>query len=714
LGFRGAFERLPLSGSRIASKWRPSGRAEFALALGVYLLTAAIVTWPLVLHIGSSIYLSPGRSYGDYTGEIANVQALIEGLRNPFAPGRIPNFNAPEGVSISWVLNLVTIPEICLLYTLGLIFGAVAALDLEVLIGFVASGVAMFGLARSLTRRFAIALLVGWAFAFYPFPVANGEHPDYLNGWPLVIMLWAALRTLDRPTLARGAILGAAGLLALSWTPYYLLLGGVAFATVVCVALVVGWRERRLKAQAIAFGIASSIVAAYMAGVLILSKLYPGDTGQRVNSLADVVAQSSRPLNYVLAPSWNHFLGHWTRATVVAHRWDGAEKSLYVGLSLVLLALFALLGLIRRRLTASQRRAVLVAGTVGVVAAFCSGPPQVVVGGHLINLPSWYLFHLTGGFRIYSRFVIVLEMCLCALAAVGLLSLLPRGRPRLASAVLAAAAVLVVLDLWGPTPNHLGRISVPRIYATLAKQPPGIYADYPIGPVAEKPDYHDIFFQAYAHHPILNGAAPGSLAASRNEALADPSQPTTSSELLARGVRYILVEHNPLPPYEAVTVPERGYTVIAGDSYATLYRVTGAPVAKVEALAGFALPEGAPSAQYRWITAPTARLAVKAACSPCRGEIEFGLASLVRPRTVRVVDEASGRVLARLSVSKATRIRVSLAFNREVVLQLSTSPGPRSIAATYPGSPDPRSVSVNVQSPQVRVSGAGGVELGSW
>jgi hypothetical protein len=699
---------------RIAAWRRRGGRVEFAVALAGYALTAAVLTWPLVLHIGSSIYLSPGRPYGDYTGEIANLHALLVGPHNPFVPGTIHSFNAPEGLAINWVLDLATIPEITILYILGGLFGATSAFDLEVLLGFIASGVAMFALVRERTGRFAIALLIGWAFAFYPFAVASGEHPDYLNGWPLVLLLWAGLRALDRPTVRRGAVAGAATILGLSWTPYFLLIGGVAFAAEVVAALVIGWRERRLRAQAIAFGVATCMVGVYVALILVLSKLYPGDTGQRVNSLFDVIAQSSRPLNYVLAPPWNHFLGHWTGEKVIARGWAGAEKTLYVGLSLVLLALIAVFALLRRRLNPNHARAVFVAGLIAVVAAFCSGPPQVAISGHLVNMPSWYLFHLTGGFRIYSRFVIVLEMCLCVMAGIGLVALLPRRRPLLGAAVLVGVAAVVVLDLWGPIPEHFGRLSVPRIYATLAKQPPGIYADYPIGPVAEKPDYHDIFFQAYAGHPILNGSAPGSVATARNETLADLALPTTSANLLARGVRYVLVEHHPLPPFEAVGVPERGYDVIDEEGYATLYRVTGAPSAALVPLAGFSVGEGASSAVYRWITAPTARLEIKAPCAACKGDIEFGVASFVRPRVLTVVDETNGRLLKRVIVDKAVRIRVPLSLSNQTVLRISTSPGPQSIAAAFPGSPDTRDVSVNVQAPQVRVAAGGRELLGSW
>ena len=54
-----------------------------------------------------------------------------------------------------------------------------------------------------------------------------------------------------------------------------------------------------------------------------------------------------------------------------------------------------------------------------VVAALFSGPPQISVAGHLVTMPSHFVFDVTSAWRIFSRFVIALEMALVILAAVG-------------------------------------------------------------------------------------------------------------------------------------------------------------------------------------------------------------------------------------------------------------------------------------------------------
>lgn len=689
-----------------SSTWRRRAgqlRYQFAAAGAIYLLTAIVATWPLVLHIGSGLYLSPDRPYGDYTGTIATLHSLVAGPYNPFLPGHLHNIDAPEGLRITWVLNIASFPEVITLYILALVFGAPAAFDLYVLLAYLGSGLAMFGLIRSLTGRFAVAALFGWAFAFYPFALATGEHPDYMHGWPLVLMVWAGLRAVERPTWRRGLLAGAAAVLAFAWTPYYLLIGGVAYGCEVAAALAIGLFERRLKAQTLAFGVASCVVGAYLVLIVGLSHVAPGATAQPSNSIYDVIAQSARPLNYVLAPSWNSLLGRLTGHEVASRGWGGAEKTLYVGLSLVFLALVAALALVRRKLSRTHRHAVIVAGTIGVVAALCSGPPQVSVGGHLVNMPSWYLFHITSGFRIYSRFVIVIELALCVLAGIGLVALLPAAKPRLRAAIVAVAAVVVVLDLWAPVPYHFERLKVPHLYAILAKQPPGIYADYPLGPANIRPDYHDLYLQEYAgDHPTVNGYQTGTVEAERDEGLADLSAPGVGGRLRDLGVRYVLLERHPIEPFVAASPPTHGFVELASESYGTLYRNDNPPAPTVEALAGFSVPEGDPAEPFRWITAPVARLRVTAICSTCKGVLGFGVASFARPRIVTVTDNANGRVLYRGRVGTFSEVSIPLTFNHTTVLRITASPGPQSVHATN-GSPDTRSVSVNLQAPRLEL-----------
>jgi hypothetical protein len=695
------------------SRW-PSRHPRWAQLAGpaaLYVVSAVILTWPLVLHLGSGLYLSPFRAYGDYTGTIANLHSLLDGFHVPFVPGHIANLNAPGGLAVNWGLNLITLPEITTLFVLGLLFGAVTAFELFVLLGFVASGVAMFCLVRAVTRRPLVALLFGWAFAFYPYAVANGEHPDYIHGWPLVLMVWAGLRALQAPSRRAGALAGAATVLAMAWTPYYLLLGGVALATEIAVALVYGWRTHQFRAQIVTFAIASGIALAYTGVVLLLSVIDAAAGQHAANTLTDVTQQSVQPVQYALAPSWNFLLGSLTGPTVVAHGWDITEKTMYLGVSVLSLALVGTIAALRGRLPPAERTAVLLAFSIAVIAAACSLAPRWHILGSSLYLPSWLLFHLTSGFRIYERFVILVELGLCLVAAVGLSWVLRGRRPAIGWSGLAAATAIVVCDLWAPIPRHFELLRPPAVFAILARQPPGIYADYPLSLASVHPDYHALFDQAYAHHPLLNGYASGSAAEARAEALADLAFPWVGGQLATLGVRYVLAEHHPLAPLVPASRPGADFVQLANDSYATLYRVDSSPVPVLEPIDGFSLGEGRPGAQFRWIVEPTAHLRIVARCQVCTGILSFTAASFARPRELSVTDASTRRRLLSVHVGPGSPVRLALRFRRQMVLAITATPGPQSITATT-GSPDPRHVSVNLQNLQLRLSGA--TVAGHW
>jgi hypothetical protein len=331
--------------------------------------------------------------------------------------------------------------------------------------------------------------------------------------------------------------------------------------------------------------------------------------------------------------------------------------------------------------------------------------------GVTLDLPSWALFHLTSGFRIYERFVIVVELGLCVVAAVGLSWLVRDRRPAVAGGGLAVAVVVVVGDLWGPIPDHFEPLQAPAIFATLARQPPGIYADYPLSPADIRPDYHDLFDQAFARHRLLNGYAAGSPSEARDLALADLAFPWVGGQLATLGVRYVLSERHPLVPLTAAPEPGPGFVTLAADRYAVLYRVDSTPVPVLEPADGFSLGEGPPGAQFRWIDQPIAHLRILARCEPCRGLLTFTAASFDRPRAITVSDASTGRRLASTQVSTGSRFRLALQFSGHLTIAIAATPGPESIAAVT-HSADPRHVSIQIENPRLRLTG--GAVAGHW
>jgi hypothetical protein len=558
----------------------PASRRQLALALLVYTVATVVLTWPLVTDLSSTIYLSPARPVGDYTSIIAHLRELVQGFHNPFQPGRIEDFNAPHGFPIAWVVNSATFASTIVLYVLALVFGATAAVGLFVMLGFILSGTAMFLLVRRLTGSAWIGLIIGWAFAFYPYVVSNGEHPHHIHGWVFVVMAWRVLELAQRPTVRNGLWAGLAAVLTFAWTPYFILLGGVCYATLVLATVIWAWRHRQLRAQLLPQAVGLAIPLAFLIAMRALAlvdeqaaAITPGVT------LVDVFAQTARPLNYVVPSGHNPIVGEWSRGVLEPRGlFDNTEKQLYVGWTLIALAMAGGVASLRARLPGRQPAVGIAFAAVTFVALAFSAPPKVAVAGHLIPFPSLWVFELNSAWRIYSRFVIVVMLGLCIVAALGLRWLTAGRSHAVAVAILAAFSLLVPLDLWARHDNVTGKLGSDPIYATLRAQPPGIVAEYPIQPSAFAENYNELYNQQFHDKPILNGFPARTADEARALSLASLEDPVTPGRLAALGVRYVLLKHAPtIDKIPKAGRPGRGFRLIARDGYASLYRVTAAP-----------------------------------------------------------------------------------------------------------------------------------------
>jgi hypothetical protein len=678
---------------------RPFPRAaQTAGALLLYLAFAIFLTWPLVLHLGSSAYMVTASPHGgDVSGTVAQLRELAEHHQNPFLPGRLHDFAAPEGMPIRWALNVETFSSMSLLYVLALLFGAVTAFALFTLSGFVASGTAMFLFTRRLTGSAWIALIFGWAFAFYPFALATGEHPNFIHGWVFVLVAWRLLRLIEEPTARNGLWLGAATVLAMSWTQHFILIGGVWFAALVVGAFLVGVARgqgaRYVRAELPAVG----LVAAF---VLLMRQLLfssGGDATLPQNVLADIVNTSAHLPMYLVPPAHSIY-GGLTTSYLDAHHWNAVEWTLYVGIAVLCLAVLGVAAALLRRLPAKESAFALVVGAATLVAFVFSLPPKVELGGKTVYLPSELVFRTSSSWRLYTRFVIVVMLGLCILAALGLAWLSDRSDPRLRAAILAAATILVPLDLWDRPPDHIFRFSTDLTYHVLRAQPPGDVAEYPLRKAGFVGDYLDLYNQDAHGKPILNGYLPGpnerrALSISR----LDDSR--TASSLATLGVRYVLVtpwrvDSNTPDPGR----PGRGFRLLARDGYGSLYRVVARPAPFVFERDGFWGPEGPPKAQFQWAGEAPVRLGIVAPCDDCSGILRFTAASFARPRRVGLVT-SDGRRLSSLPVGLNARPLIfPLHFRHRTVVELVIEPGPQSIAETLHTS-DPRRVSIYIKHP---------------
>ena len=90
---RSRFARKAPASTQARRRW-----PELILAVSFYLGFACYQTWPLVTALGHDLYGAAGDPYG----AMAFFRALVEHHHNPFLPGTIKQYSAPEGQPIPW------------------------------------------------------------------------------------------------------------------------------------------------------------------------------------------------------------------------------------------------------------------------------------------------------------------------------------------------------------------------------------------------------------------------------------------------------------------------------------------------------------------------------------------------------------------------------------------------------------------------------------
>jgi hypothetical protein len=694
---------------------RLTPRRGVLVATLIYAAYSVFLTWPLASTPGG--LLSGVGVSGDLGGSVSQVGYVVQHHVFPFLPATFHGLNAPEGLQQPWVENLSGLPSNALLFGLGYIFGAVAGSNVFLWLSYVMSGLSIFLLTRRLFGSFGAALLAGFAFAFFPWAVdkLNG-HYQYMDGWVLVLGVWRMLELADRPTVRNALIAGSAVAFGMWWTPYFILIGGVGFVVMEIVVLGAGILRRGFWPAFRGAALAGVPIVVVFGGLGVLAVVAGGsETGAlRAQSIQDLYAYSARWAEWFLPDRNNLIFGGATSPYLVSHLHGSnfSESSLYLGISVVALsaagAWLAARGIwMRRRQAAADMRVVAVVSGVllALVAAWFSSPPKIHFLGIWVPTPSDVVFQFTSTWRVYTRFVELIELGLCIPMAFAIAKLLAhRSRP-VALALFGTLAVVLILDLWARPPIRTVSTKAPPAYVWLRDHPGGIVADYPINP-AVYPDYADLFWQSYDGHPLLQGYAANSETESMKLDLANLAEPSTAGYLADLGVKYVVV-HPGDPGADLQTVRRDHYIIRFASPSGSVWQVGASPApTRVDALDGFSVVEGAAGAQYRWIAASPGVLGVYARnCSTCTGTVRFEAGSNAQPRIMTVREQATGKVLLRVTVPPGRfvgyRILGVTLHNGRARLLITTNIPP----VVPPGGGDLRTLSIAVREPHLRLSG---------
>jgi hypothetical protein len=176
-------------------------------ALGAYILTAIVFSWPLPLHLSTHLTGSPAGDTGVYVwNQWVFRHELLVNHSLPYFTDSIFAFTGRANLSLH---NYTTFQNLLALPLIGPL-GVVTTFNLVYLLMTVLTAYATFLLARHLTGRDPESWLAGLLFAWSPILVTRGTaHFSLVAAAPLAVFVLLLLRAFDRQRLRDALGLGA-------------------------------------------------------------------------------------------------------------------------------------------------------------------------------------------------------------------------------------------------------------------------------------------------------------------------------------------------------------------------------------------------------------------------------------------------------------------------------------------------------------------------
>ncbi|HVE75632.1 MAG TPA: hypothetical protein VND22_02570 [Actinomycetota bacterium] len=671
-----------------------------ALVVVLFLVAAFIHTAPAITDCNQTIMGGPG----DATSGGVWTNWQHDELRSGPWPTVSPYINAPFGEPIWRPLSVSSALIQFPMWAANLFLTPVCSWNVIVFLGFVATGLTMFGLAKWLTGSTAAALFAGYVYAFSPYHVYKAEgHIGYLHSEILVLTIWAALLLWKKPGYRTGALLGLAIGAAFYIDGYYLLMAPVgAGALLVSLYLWDVARGRVDRKTAVQSGIsiltAGGVAAALSVPLLLL---YMGNKGDIASSLdrprGDLITYSARPHEFVLPPRshpvFSPLIGDWQDRRL--HYSNYSEQSLYLGWTVILLSGFAVVSLSKSLMTGrpasgekgdrtlvSPGVAAGLAATAAVAIAF-TAPPTVSLFGIPVPALSGLIFdHVAGFWRVYARFFLLAHTALVPLAAIGLTLWLRKKQPRqaliIASLVMAVGAFeILTLPPW----NAWSYSEAPPEYRWLSAQKNvDTVAEYPLAtpPAGEAFEY--LTFQVVHEKRLINSGTNLSPQQGLRQGIRGLGDPQTPEVLRSLGVDIVLLHDTELSmPGVAQPPPEMTIVKRFPSSKTIALRITDGPAAThgVSLENGFHDFEPREWESFRWMSS-TGKMKLVPFSSEGPATISFQAFSFLIPRTLTV--RQGGDTLWTGEI-QPIQTPVSFSASSSGPIILTTSPGPSSTEA---------------------------------
>ncbi len=563
---------------------------HLAVFLG-YLLLGVIWTWPLALNFGTGVIQKGGLPIdaGQGVWNLWWTRSMLLLGDNPFVTQHL--FFPLE---LNLFYQTLSLPNALLAASVLFGIGPVAAFNAVTLLSFALGGYAVYRLARGLPADRLPALLAGFVFvggAYHMQRIWSGPMELIAVQWtPFYLLLLCG--ALARPTGLRVVGAGLALLITTLASQYYGLYAAIYTAAHVGMAALIAPQGNRLRILGVGIGVGvvwaatllPMLLAAGGLGGVALDDWYIRQVYHSV-ALIDLVAPNTRhPLWGAAVEAWHANLHEF-----------GPEGGASLGSVVLLLIGWAILR--------DRRRAWPWLALAVLMLLFAMGPQLRLTGADSPIPGPFLLLDLFGPFRNSSRpsvFVALMLIPVAMLVAIGLTAFgvlaggerglrgvrgghigppLRRALPGLLAALVVAEALVAP---WPITPLHAAERAAlmaadPLPGAVFALPPRNndsrnlldqICHGRPLigGYLARLPDYR------LARYPSATGRLWNATAPTADILALDPA-----SELAALGVRFVTLDLTELPRAQAARLRETlttpGVSLVSVDERAEVYAI---------------------------------------------------------------------------------------------------------------------------------------------
>lgn len=553
-----------LGRTRDTGYWASKGWVQWSVAAIIFFL----ISWFYMGAALTSCTTTTTAFNSDSSGGLAWFQWASG---NHLSWGTTHKSNYPIGESLQRPQFVTSISFDVAYRIFSTITNPICGLNLMVLMAYMSTALLMFGLIRWLFKKNGIALFAGYAAAFLPYHQIKSEsHIVYMYSSIFIAIIWVFLWYVRQPSYKRMALLAVLAAIGFYFDGYFILFTSV-LTVILLSALFINdiryWRpgsppdekHKSLNINQLVLHLKHLLFFIIIMAVLLLpiaytALKYGGEikqtlTSGRGNIQAEALTYGARPAEFLLPAYDNAFVPqsykHWR--LVHQHFSNISEDTLYVGLTVAILSILAIANLFRPKVRGIKLKGPITYSYIVVLStaalAICiwlSMPSKLNVLGDYIKMPSDVIIKFTSDWRVFARFILLIDPWWVILAAAGLY-VLTRNLKRLYYIILLAICCVVIFCEFLASPiRSSGNLYTdsPKIYQTIKNDKSvKVIAEYPLTNLVDSVSYFT--FQQIHGKDLVNANDPSVGRDPFHMAIAGINDRQTLGTLKALGVNVV-------------------------------------------------------------------------------------------------------------------------------------------------------------------------------